>query len=49
MSIRSHAGLRPRIAVGVYVDPDAVVIGDVEIGAGIMVRDAGSKVMGDFL
>ncbi len=34
MSIRSHAGLHPRIAVGVYVDPDSVIIGDVEIGAG---------------
>ena len=34
MSIRSHAGLHPRIASGVYVDPDSVVIGDVEIGAG---------------
>lgn len=34
MSIRSHAGLHPRIAAGVYIDPDAVVIGDVEIGAG---------------
>ncbi len=34
MSIRSHAGLHPRIAAGVYIDPDAVVIGDVEIGEG---------------
>ena len=34
MSIRSHAGRHPRIAVGVYVDPDSVVIGDVEIGEG---------------
>lgn len=33
MSIRSHAGQHPRIAEGVYIDPDAVVIGDVEIGA----------------
>ena len=32
MSIRSHAGQYPRIAEGVYIDPDAVVIGDVEIG-----------------
>jgi carbonic anhydrase/acetyltransferase-like protein (isoleucine patch superfamily) len=32
MSIRSHAGLHPRIADKVYVDPDSVVIGDVEIG-----------------
>jgi carbonic anhydrase/acetyltransferase-like protein (isoleucine patch superfamily) len=32
MSIRSLAGLHPRIADGVYIDPDAVVIGDVEIG-----------------
>ncbi len=34
MSIRNHAGMQPRISTGVYVDPDAVVIGDVEIGAG---------------
>ena len=34
MSIRSHAGVHPKIAVGVYIDPDAVVIGDVEIGEG---------------
>src|SRR5210317_641491 len=34
MSIRSHAGLHPRIADDVYIDPDSVVIGDVEIGEG---------------
>lgn len=34
MSVRSHAGIEPRIAKDAYVDPDAVVIGDVEIGAG---------------
>lgn len=34
MSIRSHAGMQPRIANGVYIDPDSVIIGDVEIGAG---------------
>ncbi len=34
MSIRSHAGLHPRIADSVYIDPDSVVIGDVEIGEG---------------
>ena len=34
MSIRSHAGLHPRIAAGVYIDQDSVVIGDVEIGEG---------------
>jgi len=34
MSIRSHAGMHPKIATGVYIDPDAVVIGDVEIGEG---------------
>ena len=33
MSVRSHAGMQPRIAADVYIDPDAVVIGDVEIGA----------------
>ena len=34
MSIRSHAGLHPKIADGVYIDPDAVIIGDVEVGEG---------------
>jgi len=34
MSIRSHAGLQPKIAGDVYIDPDSVVIGDVEIGKG---------------
>ncbi len=34
MSIRSHAGLHPKIAAGVYIDPASVVIGDVEIGEG---------------
>lgn len=34
MSIRSHAGLHPRIAEKVYIDRDSVVIGDVEIGEG---------------
>jgi len=34
MNIRSHAGQHPRIAVGVYIDPASVVIGDVEIGEG---------------
>jgi len=34
MSIRSHAGLQPVIAADVYIDRDAVVIGDVEIGEG---------------
>ena len=34
MSIRSHAGLHPKIATDVYIDPDSVVIGDVEIGEG---------------
>jgi len=34
MNLRSHAGQHPRIAVGVYVDPASVVIGDVEIGEG---------------
>lgn len=33
MGIRSHAGHRPNIANDVYIDPDSVVIGDVEIGA----------------
>ena len=34
MSIRSHAGLHPRIAADVFIDPDSLVIGDVEIGEG---------------
>ena len=34
MSVRSHAGLHPRIAASVYIDPDSTVIGDVEIGEG---------------
>jgi len=34
MSIRSHAGLHPKIADGVYIDPNSVIIGDVEIGTG---------------
>lgn len=33
MSIRSYQGINPSIAAGAYVDPDAVVIGDVQIGA----------------
>ena len=34
MSIRSHAGQHPKVAADVYIDPDSVVIGDVEIGTG---------------
>ncbi len=34
MAIRSFQGMTPRIAGDVWVDPTAVVIGDVEIGAG---------------
>lgn len=30
--IRNYRGIAPRIAVSAYVDPSAVVIGDVEIG-----------------
>lgn len=33
MSIRSYQGITPKIAGGVYVDPDCVIIGDVTIGA----------------
>lgn len=33
MSIRSFQGIEPTLAAGVYVDPDASVIGDVVIGA----------------
>jgi carbonic anhydrase/acetyltransferase-like protein (isoleucine patch superfamily) len=34
MSVRGHAGIQPTIGAGVYIDPDSVVIGDVEIGEG---------------
>lgn len=34
MSLRSHAGMQPKIAASAYIDPDATVIGDVEIGEG---------------
>ena len=34
MNIRSHNGVHPIIAEGVYVDPASVIIGDVNIGAG---------------
>lgn len=33
MSIRTFAGLEPKLADGVFVDPTALVLGDVEIGA----------------
>lgn len=33
MSLRPYRGIHPVIAATAYVDPDAVVIGDVEIGA----------------
>ena len=33
MNIRSHSDLHPKIAEDVLVDPTAVIIGDVEIGA----------------
>lgn len=32
MSIRTYRGMTPRLAAGVYVDPAAQVIGNVEIG-----------------
>lgn len=34
MNIRAHADLHPQMADDVFVDPTAVIIGDVEIGAG---------------
>lgn len=34
MNVRSHAGQSPKLSEAVYIDPDAVVIGDVEIGTG---------------
>lgn len=33
MNIRSYKGITPTLADGVYIDPAAVVIGDVHIGA----------------
>ena len=32
MSIRAYNGITPRLGLNAYVDPDAVVIGDVELG-----------------
>jgi len=32
MSIRSYQGFTPKIGTGVFIDPDAVVIGQVEFG-----------------
>jgi carbonic anhydrase/acetyltransferase-like protein (isoleucine patch superfamily) len=32
MSIRAYNGISPRLGRAVYVDPDAVLIGDVELG-----------------
>ena len=32
MSVRDFQGIKPRIAASAYIDPTAVVIGDVEIG-----------------
>lgn len=32
-TIRSHKGVQPRIDASVFVDPTAVIIGDVEMGA----------------
>lgn len=32
MNIRSYQGILPRLGEGVYIDPAAVVIGDVEMG-----------------
>ena len=34
MNVRSYAGQHPKLASDVYIDPDSVVIGDVEIGEG---------------
>lgn len=34
MNIRSYKGITPSLGEGVYIDPAAVVIGDVHIGAG---------------
>src|SRR5690606_12636448 len=32
MSIRTYNGISPILGTGAYVDPDAVLIGDVELG-----------------
>ena len=34
MPTRSFRGIEPRLGAGVFIDPTALVIGDVEIGAG---------------
>ena len=33
MPARPYRGIHPKLAPGVYIDPAAVVIGDVELGA----------------
>jgi carbonic anhydrase/acetyltransferase-like protein (isoleucine patch superfamily) len=37
MSIRTYRGIEPRLGPGAWVDPSAVVIGDVELGANVSV------------
>lgn len=37
MTIRTYQGVTPKLAAGVFVDPTAVVIGDVELGENVSV------------
>ncbi|NLW04580.1 MAG: gamma carbonic anhydrase family protein [Pseudomonadaceae bacterium] len=37
MTIRSYQGITPKLGVNVFVDPSAVVIGDVELGEGVSI------------
>ncbi len=37
MSVRTHAGVRPRLGTGVYIDPQACVIGRVILGDDVSV------------
>jgi len=37
MSIQPYLGVRPRLGAGVYVDPAALVIGDVELGEDVSI------------
>ena len=37
MPARPYRGIHPKLAPGVYIDPSAAVIGDVELGADVSV------------
>jgi len=45
-SVRSFNGITPKLAKGVYVDPNATVIGDVELGEDVSVWP-GAVIRGD--